>query len=170
MLNFIHSIYCTWAVQSLAFGLNYPSKPCTYYISTMFNERNRNTYDLQFGHIFLPPQVFLVLRTHGRQHVIRVHANVHEVIQDIRECCVSTCKMPTKKKTPAKHAMQDERRSEWITINSSYTYNQYKLLFCIGHFSLHLNFFLKFLLANRTNPNENETKSILSAELFYITW
>lgn len=125
----------------------------------MFNERNRNTYDLQFGHIFLPPQVFLVLRTHGRQHVIRVHANVHEVIQDIRECCVSTCKMPTKKKTPARNAMQDERRSEWIIINSSYTYNQYKLRFCIGHFSLHLIFFLKFLLANRTNPNENETKS-----------
>lgn len=55
---------------------------------------------------YLPPQILLVLRSHGRQHVIRVHANVHEIIQDIWECCVSTCKM-SKNARQKKHRVQD---------------------------------------------------------------
>lgn len=47
-----------------------------------------------YRHILLPPQKFLILRTHGRQHVIWVHTDMHEIIQDIRKCCVSTCKIP----------------------------------------------------------------------------
>lgn len=49
------------------------------------------TYDLQFSHILFPPQKFGVFWSHGRHHVVEIHANVHEVVQQIGECRIATC-------------------------------------------------------------------------------
>lgn len=48
------------------------------------NKQNKitviDTYDLEFRHIFFPPEVFLELGSHGGDHIIKVHADVHEVV------------------------------------------------------------------------------------------
>ena len=36
---------------------------------------------LQRGHVLLPPDVLLVLRAHGGQHVVRVHEDVNERVE-----------------------------------------------------------------------------------------
>lgn len=36
---------------------------------------------MQPGQILLPPQVLLVLRTHGGHHVVEVHDDVHERVE-----------------------------------------------------------------------------------------
>lgn len=51
-----------------------------------------STYDLKFSHISLPPQVLLVLWSHRREHVVEVHQNVNEVVENVGESRVSTYK------------------------------------------------------------------------------
>lgn len=50
-----------------------------------------DAYHLQHGEILLPPEVLLYLRSHGGQHVVRVHDDVHEGIQQAEERAVTTC-------------------------------------------------------------------------------
>lgn len=42
-------------------------------------------YHLQIGDVFLPPEVLVELWAHGRHHVVRVHHNVHERIDNTCE-------------------------------------------------------------------------------------
>lgn len=43
------------------------------------------TYHLQRCEVFLPPQVPPDLRSHGRQHIVRVHYDVNECVQKAKE-------------------------------------------------------------------------------------
>lgn len=49
-----------------------------------------STYHLEGGNVFLPPNVFLVLRAHRGHHVVEVHDHMHECIQQCEECAVTT--------------------------------------------------------------------------------
>ena len=40
---------------------------------------------LQGGHVLLPPDVLLVLWAHGGQHVVSVHEDVHESVEQTEE-------------------------------------------------------------------------------------
>lgn len=51
------------------------------------------TYHLEYGQVFLPPQVLLHMRSDSGQHVIRVHDYVHERIQETEERAVATWKI-----------------------------------------------------------------------------
>lgn len=51
-----------------------------------------STYNLKFSHVTFPPQVLLILWSHGCQHVIEVHQDVNEVVENVGECRVSTWK------------------------------------------------------------------------------
>lgn len=42
-------------------------------------------YHLHGGQMLLPPQELLVLRPHGRQHVVRVHEDVYERIDQPKQ-------------------------------------------------------------------------------------
>lgn len=42
--------------------------------------------------VFLPPQIFLVFRSHCWHHVIKVHYNMHHIVYQIWECAVTSCK------------------------------------------------------------------------------
>lgn len=43
-------------------------------------------YHLKTRKVFLPPQEFLVLRTHSGKQVVGVHHNVHGGVQQTEEC------------------------------------------------------------------------------------
>lgn len=46
-------------------------------------------YHLEHGQVFLPPQVLLHLRSDGGQHVVRVHDDVHERVEQTEERAVT---------------------------------------------------------------------------------
>lgn len=48
------------------------------------------TNHLQIGDPMFPPQVFLELWSHSREHVVEVHDNVNEWVDDSDEGSVST--------------------------------------------------------------------------------
>lgn len=48
------------------------------------------SYHLQVGDVFLPPQVFLHLRTKRRQEVVGVHNDVHEGVNTADECAMAS--------------------------------------------------------------------------------
>lgn len=50
------------------------------------------TCHLQRCQVLLPPKILLILWTHGREHVVRVHHNVHKGIEQAKESAVSTWK------------------------------------------------------------------------------
>lgn len=51
----------------------------------------QDTYDLQFSHILLPPQIFGVFWSHRGHHIVEIHADMHEIVEQIGECCIATC-------------------------------------------------------------------------------
>lgn len=46
-------------------------------------------YHLEHGQVFLPPQVLLHLWPDGGQHVVRVHNDVHERVEQTEERAVA---------------------------------------------------------------------------------
>lgn len=46
-------------------------------------------YHLEHGQVFLPPQVFLHLRPDGGQHVVRVHDDMYERVEQTEERAVA---------------------------------------------------------------------------------
>lgn len=54
------------------------------------SENIEGIYQLQGGQMLLPPDVLLVFRTHGGHHVVEVHDDVHQVVDDVGECAVPT--------------------------------------------------------------------------------
>lgn len=53
--------------------------------------------------MLLPPQVLLVLRPHGCQHVVRVHDDVHERIDETHEYKMTTGHEPGPDPTHVQH-------------------------------------------------------------------
>jgi hypothetical protein len=49
-------------------------------------------YQLNPGHISLPPEVLLVLGSHGGDHVVRVHGDVHHRVEECNHDALLTCK------------------------------------------------------------------------------
>lgn len=49
-----------------------------------------STYHLQVGDPVFPPQILLEFWSHGGQHVVEVHDNVHKWVDDANESSVST--------------------------------------------------------------------------------
>jgi len=47
-------------------------------------------HHLQGGQVLLPPEVLLVLWTHGREHVVGVHHDVDEGVEQAEEGAVAT--------------------------------------------------------------------------------
>ena len=47
--------------------------------------KKRPTYHLEGGEVFLPPDELLVLGSHGSNHVIEVHDNMHECVEQAEE-------------------------------------------------------------------------------------
>ena len=63
-------------------------------IHSLFTLRERfidYTHNLKLSHVFLPPQVLLVLWAQCGEHVVEVHQDVHEVVENVRERRVATC-------------------------------------------------------------------------------
>ena len=48
------------------------------------------TYQLKQCKVLLPPQVLLVLRPHGGQHIVGVHNDVDYIVHKIRKCPMSS--------------------------------------------------------------------------------
>lgn len=46
-------------------------------------------YHLEHSQVFLPPEVLLHLRTNSGQHVVRVHDDVHERVEQPEESAVT---------------------------------------------------------------------------------
>lgn len=44
---------------------------------------------LKDGQIFFPPKIFLHRWSHGSQHVVCVHDNMHECVQEAKECAMT---------------------------------------------------------------------------------
>ena len=44
---------------------------------------------LEGGHVLLPPDVLLVLRSHRGQHVVGVHEDVDESVEQAEESCMA---------------------------------------------------------------------------------
>lgn len=53
------------------------------------SRKQSKTYHLKSGEIFLPPNEFLVLRAHGSHHVVKVHDDVDECIEQTEESRVA---------------------------------------------------------------------------------
>lgn len=49
-------------------------------ISELNIKEGKKSYQLKSCHVFLPPQEFLHLRSHGRQQIICVHQNMDETV------------------------------------------------------------------------------------------
>ena len=47
-------------------------------------------YHLEGGQVFLPPNELLVLWTHGSHHVVEVHDNVDEGVEESEKCRMAT--------------------------------------------------------------------------------
>ena len=45
----------------------------------------KKTYHLECGEVLFPPNKFLVLRTHGGHHVVKVHDNVDEGVEQTKK-------------------------------------------------------------------------------------
>lgn len=52
-----------------------------------------STYDLAEGQMLLPPQVLLHVRSHGGEHVVRVHEDVDEGVDQAQERAMATRKV-----------------------------------------------------------------------------
>lgn len=48
-------------------------------------------YHLEGGEVFLPPDVLLVFGSHGRDHVVEIHHDVHKCVEKREESAVATC-------------------------------------------------------------------------------
>jgi len=46
-------------------------------------------YHLEHSQVFLPPEVLLHVRSNGSQHVVRVHDDVYESVEQPEECAVT---------------------------------------------------------------------------------
>lgn len=46
---------------------------------------------LETGQVFLPPDVLLIFWAHSCHHVVEVHDDVHECVQESKECTVASC-------------------------------------------------------------------------------
>ena len=53
-------------------------------------EMRKRSYHLESGEVLLPPNVLLVLRTHGSHHVVKVHDNVDESVEQTEKGRVAT--------------------------------------------------------------------------------
>lgn len=49
------------------------------------------TNNLERCEVLLPPDVFLIFRAHCRDHVVKVHNNMNERIQQSEEGTMATC-------------------------------------------------------------------------------
>jgi len=52
-------------------------------------EHKRELKQLNSGQMFFPPEVLLVLRSHRRHHIIKVHYYVDQVIHQVRKCSMA---------------------------------------------------------------------------------
>jgi len=59
-------------------------------ISRGTRELRTAAHHLQGGQVLLPPEVLLVLWTHGREHVVGVHHDVDEGVEQAEEGAVAT--------------------------------------------------------------------------------
>lgn len=50
-----------------------------------------DTHHLEGCEVFLPPDILLILRTHGSHHVVKVHYDVNERVEQSEESAVTTC-------------------------------------------------------------------------------
>lgn len=64
---------------------------------------------LHHSQVFLPPEVALHLGSHGGQHVVGVHEDVHEGVQEAKECRVSArCEFDAPPNGDGHDAMMDD--------------------------------------------------------------
>lgn len=60
------------------------------------NHDHHELYNLHRCQVLLPPNIFLEPGSHGRHHVIEVHPDVHEGVQEPEEGAVTAgCKLDT---------------------------------------------------------------------------
>lgn len=56
----------------------------------LVNKDGHKLNHLESGQVLLPPDVLLIFRAHGGNHVIEVHDDVDERVQESKECAVTT--------------------------------------------------------------------------------
>lgn len=63
-----------------------------YIYATTFSTCECNKcYHLESCEVLLPPDVFLVLWSHCRNHVVKVHDNVNKCVEQCKKRAVATC-------------------------------------------------------------------------------
>lgn len=50
-----------------------------------------NSYHLECGEVFLPPDELLVFRSHCGDHIVEVHDDMHERVEHGKEGTVAAC-------------------------------------------------------------------------------
>lgn len=83
----------------------------------VYHHQNKLNH-LQNGEIFLPPQIFLYFGSHSGQHVIGVHDDVHEGIQETEESRVTTrCEFNTPPNGDRHNAMMYNMQCGYLIIS-----------------------------------------------------
>lgn len=75
-----------------------------------------HTYHLESGKVFFPPDIFLIFGSHGGYHIIKVHHNMYESIQQGEKCTMTTCKKNTK--APKKRATFSLNKSNIVSVKN----------------------------------------------------
>ena len=70
---------------------------------------------LKRGHVLLPPDVLLVLRTHSGQHVVRVHEDVDESVE-LKKC---------QNVTLLSELLNSSRKNHIFQVNIIFNYTEY---------------------------------------------
>lgn len=51
----------------------------------LMNENCHKLHHLECGQVFLPPNIFLVFWSHGGNHIVKVHNNMHKTASKVNE-------------------------------------------------------------------------------------
>jgi len=59
--------------------------------TTLSTSEWNKCYHLESCEVLLPPDVLLVLWSHCRNHVVKVHDDVNKCVEQCKKCAVATC-------------------------------------------------------------------------------
>jgi hypothetical protein len=62
-------------------------------VFSLIKKRSIMIYQLEFGDVFLPPEIFLDLRPECCQEVVRVHDDMNKGVEESDQNSLLTCKL-----------------------------------------------------------------------------
>lgn len=83
---------------------------------------------MEWGKILLPPDVFLVFRSHRWYHVVEVHNDVYETVEQRKESTVTAYEMKKKKQNIIYITCMDGQDNTYIADKLYYIINHYNII------------------------------------------